>query len=798
MDFKGVCAFFGGTIFYEEFRGDFKTLQSKIEQYYAYSIDDYSEEAAAGILLRSILSFLTGDFYLGVESLGPMMEGWYGERWMFRAFSYLLFQLTVRAYPPLFRSRPQVIGPSGVILEVEFKAEERASIYIVQCVPQLGHVTKLDQLEFRVFLFLWLFSSRGLEAARLKNPAYQSSSREEAVSSEESADTNPGIKFPELLYEQLQRELLPWSRNLEFHAVEHYLLRLLYELQVAQGVPEAVETLQSISTGCQNAHDSVGRGVCEILEGDAVCSTPFTSPLSLNSPLVETWTLGPCRMSEGLLPDFIIEVVNTESSDQEQPETAEANQTKARGNLQPHIFIEETILEIALQHYERAEEFFINAACLRVQGAVRLRKGCLLLMKAMNKLVPATFDTSLEHPRQLFFEAADIFEKNGDSLYYRLSSLMKLLTSDLTQEEFNDGLRVAKLASLGRSGIFMQHLSLIAYRLADFCRYRRGVYSWSGKAYEWAIQLLQDSVHSPLSDTRSSSRLLLTSALLAQIDTSFYVGPENALGCSYKLEHHIQAVFGELLVFAHSDRGIFSNRCSWILKQYATEYMKMLYRIGSGLGSVSVRLRERLDFVIDIFCKLARQDDGPYSGNSFRDYMRFRIDCIHWKSQERSLLAQKGRAAALTVFPEYYSRLEREGWLLREDLRPQIFEDVAGDLIDFQNKTAANFISFVEAYAFDPPTSTPELIPNCSWYDAGNFISTLESRLELAIKANAWDLAVSIFQFLETVTKDYTDVQCMSKQWQWRRFLWAALVEDHLGNTGEAFAFVFKGIHLVC
>jgi hypothetical protein len=28
--------------------------------------------------------------------------------------------------------------------------------------------------------------------------------------------------------------------------------------------------------------------------------------------------------------------------------------------------------------------------------------------------------------------------------------------------------------------------------------------------------------------------------------------------------------------------------------------------------------------------------------------------------------------------------------------------------------------------------------------------------------------------------------------------LWAALVEDHLGNTGEAFKFVSKGIHLVC
>jgi hypothetical protein len=106
----------------------------------------------------------------------------------------------------------------------------------------------------------------------------------------------------------------------------------------------------------------------------------------------------------------------------------------------------------------------------------------------------------------------------------------------------------------------------------------------------------------------------------------------------------------------------------------------MLYRIGSSSGSVSVRLRGRLDFVIDIFCKLARQDDGPFSGNSFRDYMRFRIDFIHWKSQERSLLAQKGRAAALTVFPEYYSRLEREGWLLREDLWPQIFEDIAGGL----------------------------------------------------------------------------------------------------------------------
>jgi hypothetical protein len=71
---------------------------------------------------------------------------------------------------------------------------------------------------------------------------------------------------------------------------------------------------------------------------------------------------------------------------------------------------------------------------------------------------------------------------------------------------------------------------------------------------------------------------------------------------------------------------------------------------------------------------------------------------------------------------------------------PKSLKILLGDLIDFQNKTAANFICFAEAYAFDPPTSTPEFIPNCSWYDDGNFISTLESRLKLALKANAWDL----------------------------------------------------------
>ena len=300
MDFREVCDIFGGSIFYEDLRGNFVEIEELISSRYPHEEGDYySEQFAARTLLESIVRFLKGDFWFGVQGLGSMTEGWNGDRFAFRAYSYLLFHLSLRCNPPLFRNKPYQSGPISFILAHEFDDDTRAVTYASNLQRLMKHATPLDVLEAHVFHNLWSLSYYGIDQALLKNPGFPDFCRKRTARRPVVPDN-----ALEGFYDEI-KTVLPKAREANMPHVEAYLNRLLYELDRAQGLEGAVNTLNNVEVIYQNHNDKIGVAVCELLKGDAACSSPWSTPVTLCLPLIQSWDIGPCDVTEGLLPSFI-------------------------------------------------------------------------------------------------------------------------------------------------------------------------------------------------------------------------------------------------------------------------------------------------------------------------------------------------------------------------------------------------------------------------------------------------------------------------------------------------------------
>ena len=462
------------------------------------------------------------------------------------------------------------------------------------------------------------------------------------------------------------------------------------------------------------------------------------------------------------------------------------------------IFINQNDLDIALSHYAAAETAFVQASCLRGQGAIHLRKGCLMLIKVMNELSPLMRDGSMNDASHYFDQAIHCFEQCGDSLQSRLCAVLKSLMVDLDQEAFKAASHMAKKAALGRSSIFDHYTALLVHNFGNFCRHRRGAFTWAARANEWAWVIVEEAIQSPLCDVSSSLRLLLIQIALSHLDASLYIGGESAQGCSNRLEKHIGDFCEDFVRHSQSPNEEFSQCCRWILIQYMTEYMGLHYRLSHRLGHLSQSNERRIRYASGVLKAISVPINGFNAMATSEEYLNFRVGFLRSWAKWKSLLTKNGWDDAACC--QRREHVERAFQLLnRTEFWPDIFADSASDDIHLAGNEIPTII-LLERYGMCPPvgsTSTPNWIPNAEWYTYRGWISRAESYLEISLNAKCWSYATQLFEFLDKVTGGYTDFHCISRQWVWRRLFWAALIQDHLSNPEQAFNHVIASIEIV-
>jgi hypothetical protein len=306
MDFREICSFFGGSIFYEEFRCDFSydDISSRIEALERAEHVEESDHTAANSLLRAIAAILRGQFN-GAETILASLLHIEDERWKARAAFYAMFCWTTKLYHPLFRFQPRCESPTK-ILNINChswpgeEGETTTTFALAHVLRRLNPETvqDLDFLEKTLFKLIWEVHHTGFRTAQLLNPQYC----ENHYQSGRGFDDG----FFNLVYlrEALERLAHHFS-TLGLPVIANYISRLLYELDLMGGAEDTKESLANLRTLNDSEGDSIGVGLCDLLEGDCILSGPFSSPLALNIPLVEGWMAGPCGDAEGSLPSLL-------------------------------------------------------------------------------------------------------------------------------------------------------------------------------------------------------------------------------------------------------------------------------------------------------------------------------------------------------------------------------------------------------------------------------------------------------------------------------------------------------------
>nr|XP_036584225.1 uncharacterized protein CTRU02_05869 [Colletotrichum truncatum]KAF6793614.1 hypothetical protein CTRU02_05869 [Colletotrichum truncatum] len=104
MDFPELCDFFGGTIFYDDYRGDLTAIAEKISLRASSIPLILLDNVASQTLLEAIWSLLTGNYTSAFQRLNDLnQEGVYCERWLRRARLYEVLANLWFRHPPMFQ-----------------------------------------------------------------------------------------------------------------------------------------------------------------------------------------------------------------------------------------------------------------------------------------------------------------------------------------------------------------------------------------------------------------------------------------------------------------------------------------------------------------------------------------------------------------------------------------------------------------------------------------------------------------------------------------------------------------------
>jgi hypothetical protein len=279
MDFKEICSVFGGTIFYDDFRGNFEEIRNELDHRQAQASIPLLDNAATLLLLRGVWNLLTGNLQEASQLLECLTEGGvYGERWKLRAHAYTGILYTWSEHPPLLNFC-ELSGPAMVTWKNRFP-ENRTLDALSYCDKHLRDGSDLDIAEFRIIFEVCLVHNVIRKLAHRLNPASEdyedNAAARDTLSRHVSASKSRLVDFGRV------------TLHLGLPAVAAYLSKLLYEITRTEGSPTAYVHLERMKACYVRKEDETGIGLYWLLRGDHNVSPPTTSLLVLNFDIVDS------------------------------------------------------------------------------------------------------------------------------------------------------------------------------------------------------------------------------------------------------------------------------------------------------------------------------------------------------------------------------------------------------------------------------------------------------------------------------------------------------------------------------
>ncbi|KAH8749821.1 CHAT domain-containing protein [Hyaloscypha finlandica] len=353
MDFNDISHFFGGSIFAEEYRGDFRQIEAEIQRIeYAHSSHTL-QGLAQRCLLKGLFEMLRGEYGTSQVYLDEIRqhEANLDDKWKARLRLYERLNLIFRLTPPLIRFRSNLGGSASTIHECEIEAQRKLAapipLYQMTSTVEMCEFQVLQQLH-SVYIATWISSSL--------HPRFAHAGLKGAAEARKA-----------LLYDIPPAQMLNILATSELGAIHAYYTRLKCEINFENLQVEPAVAFANVRNMYLRTNDYVGMACYHILIGDRIVSPPFTSPVALN------------LITEGHL-------LGWENDEWDKAE--------------PSFCLTQN--EEADRHYSTALGYVHGIAAPRVRGAIALRRACTLHMTA----VQSVSNGNREEADALFSDAA--------------------------------------------------------------------------------------------------------------------------------------------------------------------------------------------------------------------------------------------------------------------------------------------------------------------------------------------------------------------------------------------------------
>ena len=343
MDFNDISEHFGGTIFPEEYRGDFRRSEERIEGLEnGLSPQSNPEEHARALLLRAVLSMSTGDPSAADVCLQKIrgMADRLDANWVARSETYLFRNFSLQRVPPVLRFRPELNSAMAPLRDAELESMVKLGgiVALRKRLRSEGRLLGLDRIESDVITKTYTFNSNLQLWSFSFNPQYPPNPMRQFIAMSQSIEPYP---------EELPTEASAAGMTL----TALYFQRLTVEYHLGLGSPQAAAALQSLITQYEALEDRVGIAVCKMIQADSIISPPFSSPIAFN--------LIPTDKGAGWVND---------DWDAVEP------QFELRDNRTAQLL------------YAEALNILQDAEAPRSQAAIRLRQGCIQHAEAIESI----------------------------------------------------------------------------------------------------------------------------------------------------------------------------------------------------------------------------------------------------------------------------------------------------------------------------------------------------------------------------------------------------------------------------
>ena len=442
MDIRDLTDFFGGSIFSDEYRGDFVTIKESLQQWEPDSDHCSVEEQARRTIVRGIFAILKGNMseaYRFLDKLVHIPD--LHPRWQARHASYMNLWHSLRRFPRLIRFSPELGGPVSLRTQ-EWKTVEHFNFH-VSCCRRLGdRLSPLEQHETLVLFSLWNMPFSLWNAALRQHPRYPKGPT--TMTSEEIK-----ASFAQTMSSTIN--LHNTASRIGMPEIAAFLDIIQLEHTLAAGLPNAPIVLRNMQSRFESAGNNHHLAMTKMMEADDILSPPFSSPVVLNLIVMETFNVG----------------------------------------SSPNVW-EVTDMELELCESEQANRLYTDAFELfkankspRGCAAILLRQACVEhAMGLKDKISAEERHRRLEAARRKFEQAFGAFE--FDEGHRKIIQGHQILLRITRNEEDEDGKILEDAIKIGQWGRLVQNEQIswfVGMMMLRFGRKQMLKYNRNGIAY---------------------------------------------------------------------------------------------------------------------------------------------------------------------------------------------------------------------------------------------------------------------------------------------------------------------------